>query len=89
MDNQERQLPFQGMMLFFGLSLGLAIGNKYLSQMKSLVWRHDKMLALVTAWLGEGEGEHIGGIIDSPIASIELANSVVVSNDQPELHWRT
>jgi hypothetical protein len=76
-------------MPFFSLSLSLAIRDDDLSEVNSPIRRHDKMLAIITARFRKGEGEYIGGIIDSPIASIEVLDSVITGDDQPNVHRRT
>ena len=44
------------------------------------------MLALVASGLREGEGEHIGCIIDSSIVSVKVLYSVIASDDQADVH---
>ncbi len=44
------------------------------------------MFDLVATGLGKGEGEHIGCIIDSPIVSVEVADSVIASDNQADVH---
>jgi hypothetical protein len=82
-DDQVGQFRLQGPLGLLGLALRHGEGDDHLTQaMHPVGRRHERLRRL------EAEGEHVGRLIDTPVATVKVSQGVVVGDDQPQLGKR-